>query len=116
MKLTLPSGITGFYNDANRWIATGSQMGRRNILPDDRNAPAKLHLVRLKFVDGAYDRWGTYWGGPANLYIAFTAHFLSPNYSAEVLHNDTQIFIRAESRDEAKAKVREQLPNARFYR
>lgn len=106
MKLSLPSGITGFYNDENKWIATGSQMGRRNVLPDDRNIPAKLHLVRLPFVDGCYDKWGAYWGSPANVWCAW-------GDCAEVA---VKVFIRANDRREAKARVREELPNARFYR
>lgn len=113
-KLTLPSGSTGFTNDAGQWVCTGSQMGRRNILPDDpKRATGRLRLQRLPFVDGCYDRWGAYWGSPANVWMVWGDLCQRPLSPGIV---ETQVFVRANSRDEAKAKVREQLPQARFYR
>jgi len=64
-KLSLPDGATGFTSDTGEWVCTGSQMGRRNVLPDDRSEPCKLRLARLRLVDGGYDQWGAYWGSPA---------------------------------------------------
>lgn len=104
-KLSLPSGTTGFFNDQNVWTPTGSQMGRRNTLPDDRNVSPKLRLVRLRWVSGDYDQWGAYWGrnGCNHVYCAWGP-------------TDVQIFVRGITRTEAKDKVRELLPKAKFYR
>lgn len=99
--LKLPSGTTGFYNDENKWIATGSQMGRRDVLPASTHP--KLRLQLLPFVDGDYDRFGAYWGSPANVWIAWD-------------NDGTQIFRRANSRTEAKQKIQSEWPHASFYR
>jgi hypothetical protein len=101
MKLTLPKGTTGFYNDKNEWVCTGSQMGRRNVLPAQTSP--KLRLQRLPFVDGCYDRWGAYWGSPANVWCAWD-------------DEGTQLFIRGETRYSVKAEIKKNLPQARFYR
>lgn len=102
--LSLSSGATGFTNEDGQWICTGSQMGRRDTLPASTHP--KLRLQRLPFVDGGYDRWGAYWGGPANVWCAW-------GDTGEVA---ARVFLRADSRSEAKAKVRQTLPGARFYR
>lgn len=119
--LSLPSGATGFTDDRGQWVCTGSQMGRRNVLPDDRKASVKLRLVRLPFVDGCYDKWGAYWGSPANVYCAFAGDATETELQGfarvpvRVMRPDVAIFTRANSHAEAKQKVRELLPNARFY-
>jgi hypothetical protein len=92
-------------------ICTGSQMGRRDCLPEDTTTPQKLRLERLRFVDGDYDSGGAYWGsGPQGsaLYCAY--------------NGECEVFVRtygrgsfATSRAAAKAKVRESLPAAKFY-
>ena len=98
--LELSSGITGFFNEFNEWQCTGTQMGRRNIILESDES--KLYLRKLKLVNGCYDKWGAYWGGPDNLYIAFT--------------HETQIFVRADSRHEAKSEVRKIIPLVKFHR
>lgn len=106
-KFSLPNGTTGFTDDSGKWVCTGSQMGRRNILPDDaKTFPAKMRLIRLSFVDGCYDRWGAYWGSPANIYCA----------TGDCAEEVAFVFVRADSRDQAKSKVRESMPRAKFYR
>lgn len=105
-RLKLPSGTTGFNDDTGKWVCTGSQMGRRDALPDNRNEPCKLHLERLRFIDGCYDQWGAYWGSPANLYCAW-------GDAGEI---QAFVFVRASSRHEAKEKVLMKLPSAKFYR
>jgi len=102
MKLQLPSGTTGFVNDAGKWICTGSQMGRRDELPDDRQTVRKLRLTRLSFVDGDYDRQGAYWGSPANVWCGWA--------------DGVRLFVRADDRDAAKKFIQEKLPTAKFYR
>jgi hypothetical protein len=117
MKLQLPKGTTGFFNDRNEWVCTGSKIGRRNVLPDDKQAKVKLHLQHLPFVDGCYDSWGAYWGAPANIYLAFTCSTMQ-GYPGGPWNAFPQIcvYVRAGNRQEAKQKVRAKLPNARFYR
>lgn len=104
--LKLPSGVTGFFNDSNEWVATGSQMGRRNELPEDTNEPVKLRMERLQFVDGDYDKWGAYWGanGCNHVYCAW----------GDGEKTQVRVFVRSITRDEAKILIREILPNATF--
>lgn len=83
-------------------------MGRPNVLPDDRWLPCKLRLVRLRMVDYDYDEGGAYWGGPSTHGAMYRAIGDCGDVRAEV-------FVRATTRQEAKARVRERLPNARFY-
>jgi len=103
---TLPSGTTGFYNEANQWVCTGSSMGRRPSRIQS-NEPVKVYLRKLRWVDGDYDEQGAYWGycSGTNIYWA--------NFDLGDTNED--IFVRATSRDDAKEQVRESLPNARFF-
>lgn len=103
--LSLPNGPTGFFREDGTWQCTGSQMGRRNCIPDNY-AGEKLRMQRLPFIDGCYDHWGAYWGSPANIWCAW----------GESETEQIYIFVRADSRGAAKAKVRESLPTARFFR
>lgn len=96
MKLTLPTACSKY----------GADMGRRSILPANCNALIKLRLTRLPFVDGDYDRWGAYWGSPANVWCAW----------GEDDETQVRIFVRGDIREIAKEAVRDLLPNARFYR
>ncbi len=86
------------------YSARGSDMGRRDIMPADLRQPIKLQMERLRWVDGDYDQGGAYWGGGNgdDIYCAFT--------------EEVRIYVRAVSREHAKAEVRLQLPAARFYR
>jgi hypothetical protein len=98
----------------------GAQMGRRNQLPIDTNAPIRLHLQCLQLVDGDYDRSGAYWGYTQGtvIYCAFapgTVPVKAPNYGT-VGAGEVQLFTRQKSREAAKAAVRTLLPNATFYR
>ena len=104
----LPSGITGFTNDQGQWICTGSQMGRMDarLTKEQAALPVKCRLVRLKWVDGCYDSAGCYWGGGRGDFI-YRANF--------ELEEEHDLFVRAKNRAEAKEKIRETLPNARFY-
>lgn len=110
--MKLPSGTTGFTNDAGQWICTGSQMGRRDTLPENKQAKGKLRLVRLRLTDGdCYDSGGAYWGsgfGQSAIYHA------KGDLDGEEF--TTELFRRAKSRAEAKAMIRETLPNVTFYR
>lgn len=94
-KLTLSSGSSPY----------GAQMGRCNQVPCDY-AGEKLRLQRLPFVDGDYDRWGAYWGAPANIWCAW----------GESATEQVRIFMRADSRERAKHLICHCYPKVRFYR
>ena len=110
-KRKLPSGLRGFTNAEGVWVCTGAQMGRSDNMPhpgnNDLEAPWKLHLVRLRWVDGDYDEGGAYWGGGQGDSI-FWAY-------GDVGDTAAEIFVRARTRAEAKAKVRARLLGARFF-
>ena len=107
-KLKLSNGATGFTNDAGKWVCTGSQMGRRDVLPDNRQTPCKLRLTRLPMVDYNYDKWGAYWGSNPG-----TAIYCAWGDCEDIT---AYVFVRAVSRDRAKAEVCKSLPKATFYR
>jgi hypothetical protein len=106
---SLPTGTTGFTDNSGKWVCTGSAMGRRNVLPENcATATGKMRLVRLPFVDGCYDRWGAYWGSPANIWCA-TGDLENQEFT-------TYVFVRADSRTDAKIAVHDFLPKVTFYR
>lgn len=88
----------------------GADMGRRNSVmePDE---PIKFHLYRMPMsACGCYDNGGAYWGaGDHRIGWMYHARGEGPNYWNEV-------FVRATSREDAKAKVREHFKRAKFYR
>jgi len=50
----------------------GAPMGRTPTIPDNKLL-GKLHLEKLEWVDGDYDKGGAYWGrsGSENIYRAY---------------------------------------------
>ena len=101
-KLTLPMRSCKF----------GAPMGQSNQLPNDCNAPIKLQMEKLKWIDGDYICDGTYFGGgnEDNIYCAFGEESKSGYH-----FNQVKIFVRAFTRNEAKEEIRNLVPNARFY-
>lgn len=102
--------------DGRQWC-TGSKMGRRDVWPEDLQAPVKLHLWLLPLVDSGqcYDQGGAYWGcnSPQGgfMYIAYSSDMKS-----------VRIFLRGhgktskQRREDAKQQIRKRLPNVTFYR
>jgi hypothetical protein len=86
------------------YSARGADMGRRSVLPANAQEPIKLQMERLRWVSYDYDQGGAYWGWRLGDFI-YCAHA-----------DNVQIFVRARTRDWAKALVRERLPKATFYR
>ena len=86
----------------------GSPMGMPNSLPSDVLSPGKLHLKRLKWVDGDYIENAAYFGNTGRDYI----------YCAwgDIAETAVRIFVRADARDVAKHEVNNIMPNATFYR
>lgn len=85
-------------------------MGRADTLPDDPAAPVRLSLVRLRWVDGDYDAGGAYWGGVPGTWI-FRA--IGDADDGETV---AELYVRASSRAEAKARILRRVPGATFYR
>lgn len=118
----LRDGATYFVNEHGEKICTGSQMGRRDTLPETREAralPCKLRLVRLRWVSGDYDTGGAYWGATrAASHSRKLGKPLSHIFRAvgDVGEERAEIFVRAATRGQARAAVRAKLPAARFYR
>ncbi len=81
----------------------GAQMGRRNITD---NQEAKVHVFRVRFVDGDYDMGGVYWGGGRDSL---------PLYCALSRELDFMVFTRCLTRDEMKDQLREDYPHLTFY-
>ena len=107
---TLPSGVTGFYNDKNEFQVTGSAMGRkswRDNFREHQADPIKCCLRRLRWVDGDYDEQGAYWGHVSGTWI-YWANF-------DIGDDNQDIFVRATSRDDAKDQIRKELPQAKFF-
>lgn len=86
----------------------GAPMGRSQWLPKNPAAGGKLRLVRLHLNSGAYDSGGAYWGFPNDLWHA------EGDLDGE--QERTRLFLRAGSRAQAKAEIKKQFPNVRFYR
>jgi hypothetical protein len=86
----------------------GSPFGRLNSIPDDINTAGKLYLEKLKWVNGCYTPDGTYWGGGNSDYIY--------RASGESETEQIEIFVRGITRQQAKNRVKEKFPQAKFFR
>jgi hypothetical protein len=91
----------------------GAPMGRRdNYGISWKGAePAKFYLQRVPLDSGGYDSGGAYWG------------IGQPLYWAQEYDNGTKrpadladFFLRANSREHAKAEIRKDYPAAKFFR
>ena len=90
----------------------GAPMGRRNrceMLPEE---VGKVFLQHVPFVDDCYDRGGAYWGMPADLWRAYAEIEWMAGADVDVFEH----FLRAPSREKAKAELAKLFPNIRFYR
>ena len=90
-------------------ICLGALMGRADAIPADAATVRKLRLVRLRPSGlGDYDQGGAYWGGMYQhpVYCAF----------GESDTEKAHVFLRADSREEAKRAALARFPNAAFYR
>jgi len=90
----------------------GAPMGRLSWT-QHRDKPINFYLARVRGYDGGdYDRAGAYWGNLYGdpLYQAFGYAQCEEGEPAQ------RIFVRAETRDEAKAEILKTFPLAKFYR
>lgn len=65
----------------------GAPMGRRHSAGIE---PKRVHVFRVRFVDGDYDDGGAYWGGGSPLYCV-----------RDCKGGNVQLFYRAKTRREA---------------
>lgn len=84
-------------------------MGRYDQLPKNRHETVKLSLVKLDWEDGDYDKGGAYWGRTPGTWIFRGVG--DAKYDGVV-----EVFVRAESREEAKKNILLKMPGAKFYR
>jgi hypothetical protein len=115
MKLKLSNGLDYGEGPDGKRVCRGALMGRPNRLPQDVNAPIKLRMERLKWVDQDYDAGGAYFGGGNGDFI-YCAWGTPLNEITGNPFPPVQIFVRAKTRAEAKGKVKEILPLVRFFR
>ena len=82
----------------------GAPMGRRNTGVEILNTWERLHLQKMRLVDGDYDTGGAYWGNTSgtSMYCAFSSDLV------------IKIFVRAKSREEAKESVLKALPDTDY--
>jgi hypothetical protein len=76
----------------------GAPMGRRDWVSDFTE---RCRCFRVRFVDGAYDEGGAYWGSPANVYCATNGE-------------GVRTFTRANSRKEAKENIKKKYPEIKW--
>jgi len=81
----------------------GAPLGRSGTILDP-DEPGPYYLRRVPLDSQGYDRGGAYWGLGAPIW-----HLQSQDGGFES-------FFRASSRASAKEKVRDEIPEARFFR
>ena len=101
------------------YSARGADMGRPAFLPNDRNVEVKLRLVRMKLDSGGCDSGGAYWGCrtyPNKIYWAESIEDYELGRYDRPPIGTVEMTVDAANRLEAKNKIRDLLPNAKFYR
>lgn len=99
--------INAILRKDKRSMTRGAPMGDSNTY----DGSIYLYLQRVRFVDSAYGPDGTYWGMGTPLWCAFNAD----NAEHKAGHG-TRIYVRAHTREQAKAAVKAEYVNTRFYR
>lgn len=94
----------------------GAPMGRQSriAVDDPETFDKRIHLVQLRMVDGDYDEGGAYWGaGDRRIGWMYRAYYWDPKCESE---QQIDYFLRATGREDAKSKLREELPNVKFFK
>jgi len=94
----------GWCGDPSR----GAAMGRPSVHEAEPTGKMTLRLVKMCSCCGAYDENGTYFGA--------AGRGVDPLYWYADEGGNVDDVLRAASRDDAKTKVLEKYPAARFYR
>jgi hypothetical protein len=91
-------------------------MGRPEFQPADNAMSLKFYLQRCPLTDG-YDSGGAYWGNGEPLYWACSVEETMTSCWVpgrdEVSHVES--YLRAYDREDAKAKIRSEYQNAKFF-
>jgi hypothetical protein len=82
----------------------GAPMGRAEVREAEASSPVRFYLSRVPLNSGGYDSGGAYWG------------LGRPVYQAKQVDGPDEFFLRAADREDAKAKIIKDYPNASFYR
>ena len=80
----------------------GAPMGRTST---HRQPTQRVYLRRVRLDSGGYDSGGAYWGIGQRLY-----------HACEYSRDGLDVFFRAADRAAAKAKLRADYPEIRFYK
>jgi hypothetical protein len=92
----------------------GAPRGRSdNFNLEYKDLPLKFFVVHMRMVDWDYDEGGAYWGGGLPLDQMYRAQSDGCHPLEEELQ---EMFMRAGTREQAKKKVVERYPNAKFYK
>lgn len=106
-------------------ICLGARRGMPDHLPEDAQVSLKFRMVRLLWIDGDYIPNGAYFGclyheerNTAGLLVGRGRPKDFIYYARADVEDGVppELYIRAASRAHAKARLREKLPNATFWR
>lgn len=100
MSATLPYCVS-------QWGAPMGRIGNQS----EPDFPVKFHLRKMHLNSGGYDSGGAYWGLPVWPRVPYMWHAWGDGEEEE-----QEVFLRAWTREEAKAAIREGFPRAKFYR
>lgn len=104
--------------DINRILRQNPRPLRQGGAPlgcsDQYDGHIRLHLQRVRFVDGGYAPDGTYWGGGRAVPYLWCA--FNPDTATAPAAMGTRLYVRAWSRDEAKQIILRNYVNTRFVR
>lgn len=115
--LTIPDEGNTYCDDLLGYrICTGSVNGAPEYLPLNCVAPIKLRMVKVRMVDHDYAPNGAYFGAVEGEPLYHVESVLEYVVRGLEEPRAVRIFVRAKTRQDAKSKVRERLPNASFYR
>ena len=90
-----------------------SGMGRPDLRAVDRHAPIKWRLVKIRLNSNGYDSGGAYWGRGDDLWFLQGKEIVPLTMGPDDM---PEAWLRANSREEAKAKVLQDYPNSTFCR
>lgn len=84
--------------------AYGAPMGRHGRTAPNNDEPRRFYLQRLPLDAGGYDPGGAYWG------------FGDPLYRYSDTSGEVEGYLRARTREAAKAQIREAYYTATFFK
>ena len=89
-----------------RSCSRGAPLGDTNF----RDSEAPLYLQRVRLIDGDYGKDGTYWGASPTGHVWCACNGEDYEFAPAM---GTRIYVRAKTREEAKAEVLRLYPDAK---